>query len=151
MWECESERGTFEHRHENKSCSACQKRVNESVKVLRDFLVPSFCLTLRHFFKFDDKDLEKSYRAITWFNNIDEFLKYNAILEEKKWEDQKNVVVIYFGKGSTKVVLTLHDEDEMNVIDDEITTSDKDSKNTQRHLVKESKILAIVRCSRISL
>ena len=115
-----------------------------------EFLVPSFCLTLRHFFKFDDKDLEKSYRAITWFNNVDEFLKYNAIPEEKKCEDQNNVVVIYFGTGSTKVVLTLHDEDEMNVIDDEITTSDKDSKNTQRHLVKESKILAIVRCSRIS-
>ena len=35
-----------EHRHENKSCSACRQRVNESVKV---FLVPSFCLTFRHF------------------------------------------------------------------------------------------------------
>ena len=27
--ECESERETFEPRHENKSCSACRKRVNE--------------------------------------------------------------------------------------------------------------------------
>ena len=35
-----------EHRHENKSCSACRQRVNESVKV---FLGPSFCLTFRHF------------------------------------------------------------------------------------------------------
>ena len=39
----------------------------------------------------------------------------------------------------------------MNVIDDEITTSDKDSKNTQRqrHLVKKSKILAIVRIVKV--
>ena len=34
---------TFEHRHESKSCSACQERVNESVKV---FLVPIFGLTI---------------------------------------------------------------------------------------------------------
>ena len=39
--ECVSERVTFEHRHENKSCSACQE-----CQVLQ---VPSFCLTLRHF------------------------------------------------------------------------------------------------------
>ena len=49
---------TFEHRHENKSCSACRERVNErvfqvcqvfnNIKTL-EFLVPSFCLTLRHF------------------------------------------------------------------------------------------------------
>ena len=26
---------TFEHGNENKSCSACRKRVNESVKVLK--------------------------------------------------------------------------------------------------------------------
>ena len=53
---------TFEHRHENKSCSACRDRVNERVKVakvvkvkvfqvIKTFLVPSFCLTFRHFFK----------------------------------------------------------------------------------------------------
>ena len=34
MRECESERVTFEHRHENKSCSACRDRVNERVKVV---------------------------------------------------------------------------------------------------------------------
>ena len=33
--ECESVRVTFEHRHENKSCSACRDRVNERVKVLK--------------------------------------------------------------------------------------------------------------------
>ena len=53
--ECECERVTFEHRHENKSCSACQESVNERVKekkffkFLIRFLVPSFCLTFRHF------------------------------------------------------------------------------------------------------
>ena len=26
---------TFEHRHENKSCSACRERVNETVKVVK--------------------------------------------------------------------------------------------------------------------
>ena len=26
---------TLEHRHENKSCSACQERVNETVKVVK--------------------------------------------------------------------------------------------------------------------
>ena len=57
---------TFEHRHENKSCSACQEWVNERMKVVKvvkvvkvkecefssfkTFLVPSFCLTFRHFF-----------------------------------------------------------------------------------------------------
>ena len=30
--ECESERVTFEHRHENKSCSACRERVNERMR-----------------------------------------------------------------------------------------------------------------------
>ena len=35
--ECESERVTFEPRHENKSCSACQKRVYERVKVFKVF------------------------------------------------------------------------------------------------------------------
>ena len=40
--ERESERVTFEHRHENKSCSACPECVNEIVQVLQ---VPSFCLT----------------------------------------------------------------------------------------------------------
>ena len=30
--ECECERVTFEHRHENKSCSACVERVNGRVK-----------------------------------------------------------------------------------------------------------------------
>ena len=30
--ECESERVTFEPRHENKSCSACRERVNERVR-----------------------------------------------------------------------------------------------------------------------
>ena len=30
--ERESERVTFEHRHENKSCSACRNRLNERVK-----------------------------------------------------------------------------------------------------------------------
>ena len=39
----------YEPRHENKSCSACRERVNESVEVLKVFLVPSFCLTFRHF------------------------------------------------------------------------------------------------------
>ena len=33
--ECESERVTFEPRHENKSCSACRERVNERVKVVK--------------------------------------------------------------------------------------------------------------------
>ena len=32
VWECESERVIFEHRHENKSCSACWEWVNERVK-----------------------------------------------------------------------------------------------------------------------
>ena len=34
MRECESEsvRVTFEHRHENKSCSACRERVNERMR-----------------------------------------------------------------------------------------------------------------------
>ena len=32
MRECESERVTFEPRHENKSCSACRERVNERVR-----------------------------------------------------------------------------------------------------------------------
>ena len=27
---------TFEHRHENKSCSACRDRVNERVKVVKE-------------------------------------------------------------------------------------------------------------------
>ena len=63
--ECESERVTFEPRHENKSCSACQDRVNERVKVanvvkvkvfqvfkfFKEFLVPRACLTFRHFFR----------------------------------------------------------------------------------------------------
>ena len=30
--ECESERVTFEPRHENKSCSACRERVNERMR-----------------------------------------------------------------------------------------------------------------------
>ena len=33
----ESERVTFEPRHENKSCSACRDRVNERVKVVKVF------------------------------------------------------------------------------------------------------------------
>ena len=49
--ECESERVTFEHRHENKSCSACRERVNESVKVLKVFLVPSFLSDVQTFVK----------------------------------------------------------------------------------------------------
>ena len=46
----------FEHRHENKSCLACWEWVNERVKeweserVWESDLVPSFCLTFRHFF-----------------------------------------------------------------------------------------------------
>ena len=32
VWECESERVIFEHRHENKTCSACWECVNERVK-----------------------------------------------------------------------------------------------------------------------
>ena len=34
MRECESEseRMTFEHSHENKTCSACQERVNERMR-----------------------------------------------------------------------------------------------------------------------
>ena len=44
-------RVTFEHRHENKSCSACLERVYEKMNVLKVFLVPSFCLTFRHFLK----------------------------------------------------------------------------------------------------
>ena len=31
-WECESVRVTFEHRDENKSCSACQEWFNERLK-----------------------------------------------------------------------------------------------------------------------
>ena len=30
--ECESDGVTFEHRHENKSCSACRERVNGRLK-----------------------------------------------------------------------------------------------------------------------
>ena len=30
--ECESERVTFEPRHENKSCSACRERLNERMR-----------------------------------------------------------------------------------------------------------------------
>ena len=37
---------TFEHRHENKSCSACQR---QECQVLQVCQVPSFCLTFRHF------------------------------------------------------------------------------------------------------
>ena len=44
--ECESERVTFEHRHKNKSCSACPEWVNERVQVLQVFL-----LTTSNFFK----------------------------------------------------------------------------------------------------
>ena len=38
--ECESHRVTFEHRHENKSCSACQELVKErkSERVFQVFL-----------------------------------------------------------------------------------------------------------------
>ena len=32
MRECESERVTFEPRHENKSCSACRERVNDRMR-----------------------------------------------------------------------------------------------------------------------
>ena len=54
----ESESVTFEHRHENKSCSACRDWVNERVKeweseIVRVLLVPSFCLTFRHFLSWD--------------------------------------------------------------------------------------------------
>ena len=55
--ECESERVTFEHRHENKSCSVWREWVNErlweweSERVREWDLVPSFCLTFRHFFQ----------------------------------------------------------------------------------------------------
>ena len=33
---------TFEHGHENKSCSACREKVNESVKVLKVAKVKDF-------------------------------------------------------------------------------------------------------------
>ena len=56
--ECESERVTFEPRHENKSCSACRERVNERVRECESerVPVPSFCLTFRHFFLNEDYD-----------------------------------------------------------------------------------------------
>ena len=41
-WEWESVRVSFEHRHENKSCSEHSN--------IDTFQVPSFCLTFRHFF-----------------------------------------------------------------------------------------------------
>ena len=40
-WEWESVRVSFEHRHENKSCSEHSN--------IHTFQVPSFCLTFRHF------------------------------------------------------------------------------------------------------
>ena len=40
-WEWESVRVSFEHRHENKSCSEHSN--------IDTFLVPSYCLTFRHF------------------------------------------------------------------------------------------------------
>ena len=57
---------TFEHRHENKSCSACPKDQFASLaslqvcefasfasllnfQIFKFFMVPSFCLTFRHF------------------------------------------------------------------------------------------------------
>ena len=60
--EGEGVKKTFEHRHENKSCSACPEDqlkpfyfLNFEFKfanfqILNFFLVSSFCLTFRHFF-----------------------------------------------------------------------------------------------------
>ena len=89
------------------------------------------------FFCFQDKNNEDFERAVTWCNDVDEFLKYNAVLEEKNWEKQQNVVGIDYGKGSIKIVLTLHDEEKI---------SDGDNKKFDtRRLVKESKVLCLVR------
>ena len=40
--ECECERVTFGHRHENKSCSACRDRLNERLKVVKVVKVKVF-------------------------------------------------------------------------------------------------------------
>ena len=69
-WEWESVRASFEHRDENKSCSACQEWLNERLNECESEkewdsewecdLVPSFCLTFRHFL------LDLSYIAYLW-------------------------------------------------------------------------------------
>ena len=53
MRDWKSVRVTFEHRDENKSCSACPEWVNERVQVLQVCQVPRLCLTFRHFYDFN--------------------------------------------------------------------------------------------------
>ena len=40
--ECECEKMTFEHRRENKSCSACQERVRECESEFFKFLIEGY-------------------------------------------------------------------------------------------------------------
>ena len=41
-WECESERVSFEHRHENKSCSACPEDQLKPFKFLKISKISNF-------------------------------------------------------------------------------------------------------------
>ena len=80
--ECESERVTFEPRHENKSCSACLEdqlelfeishfQIFKKFQIFKFSLVPSFCLTFRHFFSWEpaletlnSQDAEEAEEAV---------------------------------------------------------------------------------------
>ena len=62
---------TFEHGHENKSCSACRERVNESVKVLKVAKVKDF----------------ESERAT--FERVNESVKVLKVAKVKDFESER--------------------------------------------------------------
>ena len=109
-----------------------KKALEERKQLFKDYFSTQFNKD------FKDKEGDSFERAVTWCNDIDEFLKYHAMLEGKDWENQKNVIGIDYGKGSIKIILTLHDKTDHD-------NDDSETKKKERNLVKETKVLALVR------
>ena len=99
-------------------------RIKEALEK-RKLLFEDFFTT--EFMDFLDKNGKPLNRAVTWCNDIEGFIEYNAVLEGKDWTNYKNVIGIDYGKGSIKIVLTLHDEKKM-----------KDETNMQKNSMQSS-------------
>ena len=64
MSECESDSVTFEHRHENKSCSAFRGRVRERAR--ESVPVPSLISDVQTFLFLDQEDVFYSISALSF-------------------------------------------------------------------------------------
>ena len=84
MRECECERVTFEHKHENKSCSACRETVNERLKeceserVFQKIPGSQLLSDVQIFFLLYQNGLSTRVRAVTLII-FREFSKYSLI------------------------------------------------------------------------